>query len=367
MDLSAAAAKVAVSEDKVRVWEGGQARPTVRQARILASAYGQPFAAFFLSEPPSFKLTIPRDYRQVSEGKRRVSSELRLDVLNAWNKREVALELMATQDARVPSFTYELSTDSDKEETGKSLRDLLGVEVVEQVGWRDQRLAMNEWRLRVERLGVLVLQSSGIDVDEMRAYSLYADPLPIIVLNRADPPAARSFSLLHELVHLLVRHEGICDLGNESQLSPKRQPIEVFCNAVTAACLIPRAALNRHAIVRAHDTGLDWNDAEIKQLAAVFSTSRETLLRRLVTLGLASRALYEQKRTQYQREYRDTARKAGFVPPAQNAVSLLGRRYVSLVLRGLDTGHLTQTEASDYLGLRLKHFSKLSRALSAER
>lgn len=108
----------------------------------------------------------------------------------------------------------------------------------------------------------------------------------MIVLNRKDVPAARTFSLFHELVHLALRSDGLCDLTTEVDRSPEEQRLEVFSSATAAACLIPKAALLQHRIVAEHPRSPLWQDAEIYQLARFFSTSREALLRRLMTLGL---------------------------------------------------------------------------------
>ena len=108
-----------------------------------------------------------------------------------------------------------------------------------------------------------------------------------------------------------------------------------------------------------------WADEAIEELAKFFACSREALVRRLVTLGLATTQFYEEKRQQYQDEYASKPRSKGFLAPAQDVLSRLGRPLVRLVLDGLNAERLTTSDASDILGVRLKHLSELTHAVES--
>ncbi len=367
MEPAVAAKKAAVSHDRLLSWESGEARPTLRQARLLAAAYRQPLAALYLDETPKTKLHLPKDYRRVAGAlMEAASSVIHLDVRSAWERREIALELIAAQGEKFIAFNTTLSLEEDLEIAGHQLRRRLAISLDDQFRWHDARRAYNLWRAQVEGLGVLVLQTSDVPLDELRAYSLYADPLPVIVLNRKDPPAARTFSLFHELVHLALHSEGLCDLTTDVNRSPEEQRLEVFCNAVTASCLIPKDALLGHPIVKHHEPAPVWTDPEIENLARSFCVSREALLRRLLTLGLTNSKFYELKRKEYKEQYEKRPKPSGIVTPPVDALSLLGRPFVGLVLAGLDSGNITTSDAADYLGIRLKHLPALASYLSGE-
>jgi Zn-dependent peptidase ImmA (M78 family) len=368
MDVPAAADKISTLEERIIAWEAGDAKPTLRQARLLATAYRLPLATFYLPEPPATTIRLPKDYRRLAgtlmDG---ISSAIRLSVRDAWEKREIALDLISTQGLKPDQFSIRANLQDDPEDVGEKIRRMLGVTLSEQSEWRDTRKAFNAWRRYVEAAGALVLQTSEIPLDEMRAYSLYAPLLPVIVLNRKDAPAGRSFSLLHECAHLALRTEGICDQMTEVDRSAEEQQLEVFCNAVSAASLVPKTPILEHPIVRRHRHGLDWSDSEIQQLSRAFSISREAILRRLLTFNLTTRAFYEHKRAEQEEEYRNRpAEKGGFVPPPVNVLSSLGRPYVKLVLDSLAAGELTMSDAADYLGLKLKHLPALIGTLEGE-
>ena len=285
---------------------------------------------------------------------------------DAWERRSLILELLEASKTDVPTFDETAALSEDPENVGTRLRGRLGISLDDQTSWRDGRRGFNAWRAHIEAKGVLVFQAAGVPLEEMRAYSIAAFPLPVIVLNRKDVPQARSFSLLHELGHLLLKSEGLRDLSTRVDPPPAEQRLEVFCNAVAAASLMPSEAVMRHPIVQHHDTGDTWQDPEINELARHFSVSREALLRRLLTLGMTTTRFYDLKRKQYRKEYQSAPKPKGFLSPPQGALTVLDTPFVRLVLDSLDTGHLTTSDASDYLGIRLKHLPALASALETD-
>jgi len=329
VEIPTAAKRAGVKADAVRQWEEGATRPTVRQARLLAGLYRIPFAALFLPAAPGYRVRVPKDYRRLaSTSAGEVSSTILIDVLDAWERREVVLELLEASRVAPPAFEESASLGEDPEDVGARLRNTLGISLQEQSSWRDGRRGFNEWRAHVEAKGVLVFQAADVPIEEMRAYSLAAFPLPVIVVNRKDAPQARTFSLLHEMTHLLLKSEGLCDLSTRVERPPEEQRLEVFCNAVAAACLMPAEAVKQHPIV-AHASGDEtWSDSDIVALARYFSVSREALLRRLLTFGLTSTRFYELKREQYRKEYEAAPKPKGFLSPPQDALAVLGRPFV---------------------------------------
>lgn len=108
----------------------------------------------------------------------------------------------------------------------------------------------------------------------------------MIVVNRKDALSGRTFCLLHEFTHLTLRRSGICDFDKSAFWPPEEQKVEVFCNAVAAAALMPRERFLTENIElqRAKDQP-SRSDDELIELARQYSVSREAALRRLLTLG----------------------------------------------------------------------------------
>ena len=70
--------------------------------------------------------------------------------------------------------------------------------------------------------------------------NLVADNLPIVGVNAKDSSRARSFSLLHEVAHLVLGH-GDVDRSTRFWLSDDQE--ETFCNEVAGNVLVPEDAL----------------------------------------------------------------------------------------------------------------------------
>ena len=149
------------------------------------------------------------------------------------------------------------------------------------------------WRTAAEDAGVLVFQADRIDVDEMRGFSISDRPLPAVVLNMQDAPHAthlrcctRSPIFCWEpLVYALE------ELGPNTQI--KR--VEVFCNHVAGAALVPaRSLLGEPEVPKKGDREIA--DGALVALARRYGVSAEVIVRRLLTLGRVNAAFYRRKR-----------------------------------------------------------------------
>jgi Zn-dependent peptidase ImmA (M78 family) len=364
MSLEEAAGKLGVAVDKLQLWEEGSAKPTVRQLQTIANIYKQSFAAFYLDEPPELFKPPVKDFRRLpSSGEPKISSALSLDLRLAIDRRAICLDLLDAESEKPIAFQASTNLKLDPENVGAHVRSLLSMNMERQRSWRDTRIAFNAWRESMESHGVLVFQSKGIDLQEMRGYSIAEFPLPVIVVNRKDAYAGRAFTLLHEFTHLLLRSSGVCDLyTRESTHLSNADRVEVFCNHVAGAALVPRPHFTANKIVYQHK-GTIWEDEELDSISKEFSVSKEVVLRRALTFGLTDKKFYEKKREQLQREYEKREPVEGFVPPHTDVLSLVGKRYVKLVLDRYYSDKITTSDLADFLGMKLQHLEKLNRAV----
>lgn len=367
MSVGDVSRRLRVKPEKIHAWESGDALPTVKQLRRLARIYNQTFAAFYLPYPPKSNIPIPQDYRRHA-GTTLVglSPELALDIRTSWERREIILELHAEQAEAPKEFAATTDFTVDPEEIGLEIRNLLGISYGKQKEWQDPRISFNQLREALESIGVLVFQTTSIPVSEVRGYSLNETVLPVIVVNRKDSYSARSFTMMHELAHLMLRSGGLCDLVNNGEAPPESLRVEVFCNHVAGASLIPKDSFLSEPTVKQHDENSEWLDEDIKTLAQTYCASRETVIRRLLVLGLTTSAFYETKREQYQDEIKNLPKRKGFVTPSINLVSASGKPYVRAVLDAFYSERITSSDVVDYLGIRLKHLDQVAGMLGAE-
>jgi len=367
-----AAKRLKIDEGRLAAWEdpADEDAPSIPQLRKVAALFKRPLAVFYLEEvPPRF--AVMRDLRRLpGVGARSYSPAVQLEIRAANERRELALELAADLEQEIPRFTLSATMEEDPEAIGEGIRTALGVTTELQLHWRDNegRAAFNAWRSRLENLGVLVFQTTRFPSEEASGFAIAADMLPVIAVNRNDVLARRTFSLVHEFAHLMIRVSGVSELETEANRPPEDQRIEVFCNSVAAAALIPRDVLLAEALVVARgQRSTNWSDAEISDLARQFSVSREALLRRLLTFSRTTDEFYRQKRAQYiaeflagqKRKKEKTAETEMKRNMPQETVSNFGRRLVNMLLDNYHQDRMTLSEVSGYLGLKVKHFPKL--------
>ena len=369
LSVEAAAKKAQVKPERIVQWETGRGRPTINQLRKLSVGYKRPLAVFFLPQPPK-DFTPMRDFRKtpgtVTEPE---SPQLRLEIRKAHYRRDLAIELFELLGETPPAFSAGTSLSEDPEAAASRARQLLAVAPGAPATWRRSYDALNAWRLAIEQLGVLVFQARGVAVSEMRGFSIGETPLPAIVLNIKDSPRGRVFSMMHELVHLMLHQTGLCNFSEDPSLPPEERRIEVFCNRVAGAILVPRSQLLEHPLVRRTRRPRDWSDDELRSLAHHFQISEEAMLRRLLILGRTTEHFYRAKRKEFLKTYARLAEgsktREGFAPPDRTAVATAGPAFVRLVLEGYHTERITASDLSDFLEVKLKHLPKIEAAMAA--
>lgn len=361
--LQEAANRAHVKIEQLESWEQGEQRPSVSQLRKLAKLYKRPLAVFYLPEAPlTFKAL--HDYRKLPEQAVTVESpELRFEIRRAHERRQVALALYDELGETPPTFQMQVSLASDPEHVANQIRDLLGITYAEQIKWKDAYEARSWWRDALERIGVLVFQATDVALSEMRGFSINEKPLPVLAVNSKDQVRGRIFTMLHEFTHLLLNEDSLCTLDETHKRTSVEQRVEVFCNRVAGAALIPRYYLEMENEVSGKQHKSDWSNETIEALAKKYSVSREALLRRLLTLGYTTEAFYRKRREEFLQEYEELSQKAqsGFVQPDRAAINAAGPSFVRLVLSSYYQDKITAVDVSDFLNIRLKHLSNVER------
>lgn len=369
-----AAEKLGISEDRLREWESTDSKeaPSIPQLRKIAALFKRPLAVFFLAEVPT-RFAVMRDLRRLpGTGIRHFSPALQMEIRASSERRELARELASELDEPRKPFRLSAKIDDDPEELGSNIRTTLGVTVDLQFKWKDAdgRAAFNAWRGRIEEYGVLVFQTTTFASEEASGFAIAADELPVIAVNRKDPLTRRTFSLLHEFTHLMIRISGVSELETNVSRAPEDQRIEVFCNEVAAAALMPRGSLLAQPTVIEHGPkSAAWKDTEISDLARLFGVSREALLRRLLTFERTTQEFYSLKRAQYIAEYQAQRKREKEQPKKElkrnmpvETVSNIGRPLVRMLLDQYHQDRLTLSALSGFLNLKVKHIPKLEQA-----
>jgi Zn-dependent peptidase ImmA (M78 family) len=367
--LGDAAKRANVSVARVEAWEAGEAEPTLAKLRELAKLYQRPLAIFFLPEPPLDYESL-RDFRRLpGHTDHTWSRPLHKVYRKAVEQQATMSELLEADGERASVRVPSVSLTANPEDAAEVGRRALRIRLADQFKWRKPEEAFVGWLEAVERLGVLVMRTSDVALEEMRGMALTGDDVPpVIVVNALDYPRGQVFSLIHECVHLMLREGGLCDLLEPDAKAAQR--IEKFCNATAAALLLPRQAFLEEEVVKPPGVR-EWDDDDLAYLSHRYGVSQEAVLRRLVTLKRASMDYYLTKREEWLEAYerdREQAKakrrqSASGPPPYRMVVRDRGRPYVRTVLDAYQREVITPSTLSNLLGLKLKHLGALEHEL----
>jgi Zn-dependent peptidase ImmA (M78 family) len=364
LSIDEVAGKIATKSDNVFAWENGAGNPSMSQLRRLATVYKRLLSDFYMPAVPKEK-SLPHDFRRLpGEIAYQYSHSLRYQLRAASERRQLALDLASELDQPIPGIVSKFQVNKDTERTGADLRKILDISFNLQSTWRDPRTGYNSWRAAIERIGVLVFQIVGISTTEMLGFSLVERPLPVIAVNRKIQPNGRTFTLVHELVHVFLGESSICDIEENVVRPPEEQKVEVFCNAVAAAVLVPFDHLLTEPIVANTSPGLrDWTSDELSMLSRKYCVSQEVILRRLLTAGRASADFYASRRAVWGSLMQDVAELDPEAEIRRNmpreVISNFGRPFTRLVFSSYENSYTSLSDVSRYLGLRPEKVPKL--------
>ncbi|MDQ0473440.1 XRE family transcriptional regulator [Labrys wisconsinensis] len=369
LSIDDAARSIQTKPEKVEAWERGEESPSMAQLRKMAAAYKRVLSDFYLPAVPR-EGAIPHDFRRLpGEVALHYSRALRYQLRIAAERRELALDLADELDSEVPTVDGHLRLDADAEQSGAELRRQLRTTIDKQRIWRDPRAGYNGWRAAIERAGILVFQAVGIPTTEMLGFSLSERPLPVIGVNRKLRPNGRTFTLLHECVHVYLGESSICDIEDGVLRPPEEERVEIFCNAVAAAALVPLDNLLAEPLVRAQPARpRDWSAAELAALSRTFSVSEEVILRRLLTAGRTSQDFYAARRAAWGGLMQDVqpsdpdAEMKRNMP--QEVLSDLGRPFTQIVVNSYQNSYTSLSDVTRYLGLKAEKIAKLEELLA---
>lgn len=368
LDLVAAARKMNLPDGRVGQWERAEAQPTIAQLRDAATLYKRPLGVFFLPEPPR-DFDAMRDFRRhVGAAAGEWSPELHGEYRRAQTQRDNALELAELEDDE-PAAAWRVdeipSGDEAVAAVGRARLLAQAVLALPRGGGTPYE-HLNVWTAALEEAGVLVLSTArgGVSTEEMRAFSLYFDVLPVIVVNGADGPRGRLFSMLHEYAHLLLHTAGLCDLVTDVRATNPDRQLEARCNAIAAAILMPAADVlaEPHVVARALEPE-SWTWEILRASASPFGVSAEAFLRRLLTLGRTTRGFYQARREEFLAAYdADEARtRASGGNWYRNTARDLGKGYVRRIADAHTRHVIDSYTAASFLNVKVDQIPRLAR------
>lgn len=226
--------------EKLAAYERGASIPSRSLLLRMANQYRRPLLTFYLERPPQIG-DRGEDFRTLPE---RIESEqnVYVDALIRDIKarqRTIRETLIDEDEGEILSFVGSCNISMGNVRVSVVLGDILELDIANFRGQSSIEQSFSHLRNKVEEAGIFVLlignlgsYHSNIDVTAFRGFAISDDIAPFIVINDRDAKAAWSFTLLHEMVHLLLGQTGISGGHAEKQ-------VEKFCNDVASDFLLP--------------------------------------------------------------------------------------------------------------------------------
>lgn len=339
-------------KSKYEAWEKGENSPTWNQLREVSKKYHIPTAFFFMDCPPNFD-NLPNmiNYRKlVADSIYETNSpNLINNIRKSETRREIYLDLLNELNEDILLFKVP-KLEHDTKIFSNYIREILGISLSTQKSWYKEvnhYNFLNKWKeVLNEKLGVLIFETEGVLLEEMRALCIFHEKIPIILLNSKDSVNGRIFSLFHELTHLLLGESAIC--GDDENTKE-----EIFCNAVAGEFLVPEHDLN--ISINGVTDLLSYNS--LKKLYNSYGVSEHVILRRLLDANKISRRDYISYINSYEESFSKSSGSGGNY--LNNMIKYNGKAYYSVILDAYEVGIINSLEFSKFTDLGKKQIPKL--------
>lgn len=344
---------------RLLAYETGDVAPTRGLLVRMAKQYRRPLLTFFLSAPPRSR-ERGVDFR-VPAGSLPAAESALVDALlrDVRTRQSMIRAVMEDEEeAHVLPFVGTATMADGKAAILEKLHALLGVERSHYRAQSDADAAFRLLRTRAEEAGVFVLlkgdlgsHHTAIDVEVYRGFIVADEVAPLIVINDGDAKTAWSFTLLHELVHLLLGQTGISG-------APADTPIERFCNDVAGEFLLLPAELDSLDFSATED--VDEVSSQIGRFARERHLSRAMVIYAALRRHLITPEVYSELRGRFRGHWiqeRQDRRERGRIEGTGPGYYVVRRHRIGNALLGLTTrmveaGALTTSKAARILGVK---------------
>lgn len=342
------------SIERVMAGEDGM---TFNQLRKVADHFGRGVLFFLETGPIDEAQVHTAQFRTLANQKPELSPRIKTFIERVERQRAVYLSLREELDKDDwTRFNPPNLPDHDPREAAHIARNWLGL---------DDKNTFDTYRAAVEAKGILVFRSNGYNGkwqiakdSPILGFTLYDPACPVIVIKKQPWEFQQSFTLMHELGHLLLQKTSSID--DDQDLHSHRGG-ERSANAFAGHLLVPDDFLTCIKDSDRPDEVSLYNEW-LEQPRKAWGVSVEVILRRLLDSGRLPQAKYNAYR-QWRAELIFTAEDGGNrMYRHREPKHVFGDTFVRTVFDALNARQITLAKASTYLdSLKIKDLHQLER------
>ena len=303
--------KTSSAADKLLAYENGTKNPSESMLFRMSKVYRRPLLTFYLERPPK-KGDRGQDFRTLSDIEFVTEENFYVDVLIQEIKaRQSTLKesLMEEDEKTAPlAFIGKNTVAHGMERTLETIREVIDIDLNEYRAQADHRQAFRFLRQQAEDSGIFVLLKgnlgsyhTNIGLNAFRGFTLADEIAPFIVINDKDNHAAWSFTLLHEVAHLILGQTGI-----SGSYIKDVERTEKFCNDVASRFLLPEKEFETFEL---SDSKSGQVENDIEDYAFSKKVSSTHVAYRLYLRGDIKRGLWVRLRDSYRGQWFENERR----------------------------------------------------------
>lgn len=328
---------------------------TFGQLQKIASFFNRGILFFLDADPVDEARVHSPQFRTLTNQKLDLSPKTKALVERAEKQRDIYLSLLEDLDA--DDLVDFRPPDIDRRDPVKAAH------VVRE--WLDLGHSndFESYRSAIEAKGILVFRTNGYagkwqlpKENPILGFSLYDERCPLIVVKKLDVEVRQSFTLAHELGHLLLHRESSIDeeLDFRSHSGHERE-----ANQFAGHLLVPDAFL-QEINDKQRPPRVDELDHWLEDYRKAWGVSSEVILLRLLESKRLERPLYLAYKAWRDSQRYDTTEGGNREWRHREPRHIFGDGYVKAVLDALSGRHITLTKASSYLdGLKVRDLHRL--------
>lgn len=358
MSSEEAAQKIGVDVEKYKNWEAGTDHPTYAKLKKISDVFHKPSAVFFFPAPP--KITSPKgDLRTLPDA---VVNRLSRNVILQLEKAKVyQLSLIELYGERDSVFMHRDEFPDSVDALCDFFRGKLEFPITAQKARKSTKVVFEIYREKFYNIGIYVFKDSFKD-NAISGLCVKDDHFPVIVINNSMSFARQTFTLFHELFHLISDTSGAEIIRDDfySMLDENQSDVERNCDSFANSFLIPLDDFKKEL----EKSPID--EDRIKELARLYSVSREAVMYKLLTLGRITNNDYSQLKEAFYGEAIRTQEKKDEKKSRGNyystKLSYLGNQYTGEVFRQYFSGKISGVKAGEMLQSKVDHLPRLESA-----
>ena len=355
------AGKMKRKPEEIRMWEDGSKTPSYTSLEALAYRHLKiTLALFFFPDPPDIEDPKTKFRRLPDYEFARLSPDTIQMMQLAQGYQESVASLMPRDKSVQRIFREIVPRKLTPRDLGRQARQYIGLSMEQQFGFANAEAAFKGWRHALEMAGIFTFKGSLKD-RFISGFSLLDEGFPIIFVNNSSAFTRQTFTLAHELGHILWQVYGITDIDDSyiKFMSAHDRSIEIRCNQFAAELLVPEEAFEEE-ITKIKTI----NSKIISKLAEKYSVSREVILRRFLDNRLITNEYYNRKSNEWTQDYLRSYKKSTGGNYYFTKLAYLGEGFTRIAFENFHQGRLTKAELATHLNVKARHLDKLEQTMA---